>query len=605
MKSLGISTTRDTTGGYIYVHVPCAVLRLRDGFGTMSAMSLEDATHHVTTTNPTFEVATADIRGDTYSVFKNTPPHVRALLHASREAQGNGAAEYLVYQDERWTFDEFCHETNRMAHVLTENLGVKKGDPVAVALRNYPEMLTLTLAIASIGAVTVFVNAWWTTEELEYALKDSAPKIVFADGERISRLVPLVDDLALTLVGVRDGEPMTTLKYAALRDAMPDTSIPDVDIDTDDDFAIMYSSGTTGHPKGVVQTHRGAMNAVFTWLMQAVMAPLLDPPAPDAPAAPRPSILVVTPLFHVTATHPMFLLSLPAGAKLAMLYKWDAEQAVQVIRDEKITRFLGVPTQSADLLEAAARMNEPLATLDFVGSGGAKRPAAQVAELARSFPQANIATGWGMTETNANGIGMSGPDYLARPGSAGRLYPPIQQLKFLDDSGAEVPCGEIGEITVKSPCNMRCYLNKPDATADVLHNGWLRTGDLGMIDTNGYVTIVDRKKNIIIKGGENIACLDVEGALHRHPAVAEACAFSVPHERLGETVGAAVQTRPGMTVTDQELVAYLTDHIAKFKIPEHLWIQSTPLPRGATDKLDRRALRSSCLETLETLKEAT
>ncbi|MFT7596901.1 MAG: long-chain acyl-CoA synthetase [Paracoccaceae bacterium] len=565
------------------------------GWPKMSAMSLDQAVLHLTTTNPCFALENKEIRGVAFRVFQNVPPNVPAMMQASREPQGNGAADYLVYRDETWTYDEFLHETNRVAHVLQQNLNVVQGDRVAIAMRNCPELLILTMAISSLGAVVVFLNAWWTTQELDYALIDTAAKVVFADGARVERLKPLVNAHNLELIGVRDGEEITDLRYTALRNAMVNDSWPEVEIGPDDDFAIMYSSGTTSHPKGVVQTHRGAINAVFTWLMQAAMAPLLDPPADNAPPALRPAVLVVTPLFHVTATHPVFLLSLPAGAKLALMDKWDATKAVRIIRDEKITRFLGVPTQSADLLQAATEMNEPLETLDYLGSGGAKRPAAQVLELAKTFPKASIATGWGMTETNAVGIGLAGPEYLDRPGVAGRLHPPIQDLQFLDENGQPVPQGEVGEITVKSPCNMRCYLNKPEATAEALQDGWLRTGDLGYIDPDGYVTIVDRKKNIIIRGGENIACLDVEGALHRHPAVAEACAFSVPDDRLGEVVGAALQTRPGSQVDPQELLAFLGDHIAKFKLPERIWIQTDPLPRGATTKIDRREIRRACL----------
>lgn len=565
----------------------------------MNALTIDQAVHHVTTTNPTFMVGTADIRGVQYPVFENIPPHIRALMQTSREIQGDGAAEYIVYQDERWSYDEFCRETNKMAHVLQDELGVHQGDPVAIALRNCPEMVILTAAIASIGAVIVFVNAWWTTQELDYALKDSGAKTIFADAKRVERVLPLAKAADLRLVGVRDGEDLTNLRYSVLRDAMNDDSWPTVDIHTDDDFAVMYSSGTTGQPKGVVQTHRGALSSVFTWLMQAVMAPLLDPPEEGAPPAPRPAVLVVTPLFHVTASHSLFLLSMPAGAKFVMLPKWDAENAVNVIRDEEITRFMGVPTQSADLMTKAMQMNEPLPSLDFLGAGGAKRPAAQVSELADLFPNAKVATGWGMTETNANGIGMSGADYVARPGSAGKLYPPIQQLKFLDDDGQEVATGVLGEITVKSVCNMRCYLNKPEETNEIFQDGWLRSGDLGMIDKDGFVTIVDRKKNIIIRGGENIACLDVEGAIHHHPAVAEACAFSVPDDRLGEIVGASIQLKPDMTLTADDLRKSLGDHIAHFKIPQHIWFQGDPLPRVATDKIDRRAARAICLATLE------
>ncbi|MFT4960435.1 MAG: long-chain acyl-CoA synthetase [Paracoccaceae bacterium] len=569
----------------------------------MNALTLDQAVHHVTTTNPVFKVGTADIRDVQYPVFENIPPHIRALMQASREAQGNGAAEYIVFEGERYTYDEFCSETNRLAHALQVNLGVRQGDPVAIAMRNCPELVILTAAIASIGAVIVFVNAWWTTQELDYALKDSQAKTIFADGKRVERLLSLVKGTDLNLIGVRDGEALTDLRYCTLRDAMADDSWPTVDIHTDDDFAIMYSSGTTGHPKGVVQTYRGALSSVFTWLMQAVLAPLMDPPDKSAPPAPRPAVLVATPLFHVTASHSLFLLSIPAGAKFVMLPKWSAENAVNVIRDEKITRFMGVPTQSADLMVMAKQMNETLPTLDFLGAGGAKRPAAQVSELAELFPNAKIATGWGMTETNANGFGMSGADYVARPGSAGKLYPPIQQLKFLDDDGHEVATNVLGEITVKSVCNMRCYLNKPDETDEVFQEGWMRSGDLGMIDGDGFITIVDRKKNIIIRGGENIACLDVEGAIHHHPAVAEACAFSVPDDRLGEIVGALIQIKPGMSLTTEDLRIFLSDHIAHFKIPQHIWFQTAPLPRVATDKIDRRFARENCLATLKTQKD--
>lgn len=562
----------------------------------MTGITPEEATAHILATNPTFAVAPTVIRGVTYKAFQNVPPTVPSLMAAGMAQHDNGASDYLLYEGERWTYGAFCAEVRRMSHVLHDHFNVRKGDRVAIAMRNYPELMALVLAISSTGATVVFVNAWWTTEELEYALRDSGAKLVFADGPRIERLLPLVADLSLTLIGVRDGEGMVEHGYAALQSGAAETAL-NIAIDTDDDFAVMYSSGTTGHPKGVVQTHRSAVSAVFSWLMQAVIAPLVTPPEADAPTPLRPSALVVTPLFHVTATHPLFLLSLVAGARITLMRKWDAAEAVRLIKAENITRFLGVPTQSAELMHAAQVAGETLTTLDYLGSGGAKRPGAQVAQLAKTFPNAGIATGWGMTETNALGIGMIGDDYVKRPESAGKLHPPVQELRLLDDAGNDVPLGELGEITVKSPANMRCYLNKPEATAETMKDGWLRTGDLAVMDAEGYITILDRKKNIIIRGGENIACLDVEGALHRLPDVIEACAFSVPDERLGETVGACVQLRGGASLSHEKLIAALEGHIAKFKTPTHLWTQTTPLMRGATDKLDRRGLRAACLAT--------
>ncbi|WP_276153162.1 MULTISPECIES: class I adenylate-forming enzyme family protein [unclassified Sulfitobacter] len=562
-------------------------------------MTPEEAVRHVIETDPTFAVDTVDVRGVTVKSFRNIPPTVPGLMAAGWARHGDGKFEYIAYEDESYTYADYTGSVNRLAHAMQDSLGLGKGDRVAIAMRNYPELLKLILAISSIGGVVVFVNAWWTTEELEYALTDSAAKVVFADGPRMERLKPLKEKLDLTLIGVRDAEGQTKHDLTGLRDGAASDQAPKVAIDTDDDFAVMYSSGTTGDPKGVVQTHRGAVNAVFSWLMQSVLAPLIDPPTPDAAEPPRPSALVVTPLFHVTATHPLFLLSLPAGAKITLMHKWDAQEAVRLIRDNDITRFLGVPTQSAELMEAAKEMGETLPSMDYLGSGGAKRPAAQVAQLAKAFPNADVATGWGMTETNALGIGMIGDDYRARPDSAGKLHPPVQELRMLDDHGKDVPNGTIGEIAVKGPHIMRCYLNQPEATAKTLVNGWLRTGDLGVLDDEGFVTILDRKKNIIIRGGENIACLDVEGALHRHPDVLEAVAFSVPDERLGEVVGAALQMRAGTTITCTDLAAFLDGHLAKFKIPVHLWVQHEVLTRGATDKIHRRAIRTSCLDNRE------
>lgn len=566
---------------------------------SMCAMTPEAAVAHVVATNPTFAVAPTVVRGVTFKAFQNVPPTVPALMAAGIAQHGDGSADYLLYEGERWTYGDFCAEVRRVAQVLHNTFGIGKGDRVAIAMRNYPELLTLVLAISSTGATVVFVNAWWTTEELDYALRDSEAKLVFADGPRIERLMPLMDDLSLTLVGVRDGEGMVAQSYTALQTAASEHPL-DIQIDTDDDFAVMYSSGTTGHPKGVVQTHRSAVSAVFSWLMQAVIAPLVTPPEEGAPDPLRPSALVVTPLFHVTATHPLFLLSLPAGAHITLMRKWDADEAVRLIKAEKITRFLGVPTQSAELMMASRAAGVTLDTLDYLGSGGAKRPGAQVAQLAESFPNAGIATGWGMTETNALGIGMIGEDYVKRPESAGKLHPPLQELRLLDDAGNDVALGELGEITVKSPANMRCYLNKPEATAETMQDGWLRTGDLAVMDAEGYVTILDRKKNIIIRGGENIACLDVEGALHRLPDVIEACAFSVPDDRLGEVVGASVQLRNGASLSKDEMATALEGHIAKFKTPQYLWTQHAPLMRGATDKIDRRGLRTACLDNLGT-----
>lgn len=556
---------------------------------TRPAMTQEEAVAHLIASDPRFELTEAEICGVSYRVFRNAPPNLRAFLQSAAAGYGDDG-EVLVFQDERWSYSRFVAEVRQLANAMTDELGIRPGDRVALAMRNYSELPVLILAAASAGAIAVPMNGWWSEPEFAYALEDCGAKAVFADEGRYGRIAPSAARLGLPLVAVRGAAG--PLRYEALRDRAG-SAWPSCAIDPDDDFAILYSSGSTGRPKGVVLTHRSAISAVYSWLLWRELGPLVSGLA--APTQP-PSWLITTPLFHVTALQANFLLGLAAGAKLILLYKWDAEEAVRIIETERVTRISGVPTQSADLLEAACRLGAKLETLQQIGSGGAKRPAAQVGQLAQAFPGAVVSTGWGMTETNALGIMLAGDDYLAHPDAAGRPTPPLQEMRIVDATGREVPCGEVGELIVKSPANMRCYLNQPEATAEVLRDGWLHTGDLARMDENGLIYIVDRIKNIIIRGGENVATLEVEDALHQHPDVLEACVFPVPDERLGELVGAAVRLRPGSAVIDgRQLAEYLAGRLAHFKVPERIWLWTEPLPRGATGKLDRRALQQLCL----------
>jgi acyl-CoA synthetase (AMP-forming)/AMP-acid ligase II len=369
-----------------------------------------------------------------------------------------------------------------------------------------------------------------------------------------------------------------------------------VDIDPDDDFAVMYTSGSADHPKGVVMTHRGAISAIQSWIFGVRVADLMGwAPAPtiDADGKPyQPCTIVTTPFFHVSASHAGFLLALWIGMKVVLLYKWDPRRAVELVEQEKVSRFGCVPTMSAELIEAAAAMGRTMGSLRTIDSGGAKRPSAQLKEIAERVPHALPGTGFGMTETNGIGIGMRGAMYLDNPDAAGRLQPPLLEMKIVDDDDVEVLVGEVGELVLKGVNNMRCYLNQPEETAKALRDGWLYTGDLAKVDEHGMVTIVDRKKDMIIRGGENISCSEVQAALHHHPDVAEAAVFSIPDERLGEAVGCCVYLRSGAESSEHDLQEFLRSHIALHKIPKKIWFRDTPLPRGATEKADRLAIRA-------------
>ncbi|MEQ3745899.1 MAG: class I adenylate-forming enzyme family protein [Henriciella sp.] len=562
----------------------------------MTFATAAEAVQHIVTTEDMFALEETDIRGVSFRTFKNAPRHLGEILALTKEYDG---LEFLVFEDERYTYEQFREQTYRLSQALIHEAGLKKGDRVAIAMRNYPEYLMLMMAISAAGGVIVFLNSWWTTDEMEYGFTDSQAKLAFVDAPRSAAMQPFAEKMGIRRIMVRDASTEGTTAFSDLMAASPSSEAPAVEIHTDDDMAVMYTSGSTGHPKGVVQTHRGAISAVLSWLMGGRLAEVMgtapEPPLGDDGEPLQVCGLITTPMFHVSATHACFLVGLASGAKLVMMYKWNAMEAVDLIEREKATRFFGVPTMSADLMEAAANMGKALSTLRSMEAGGAKRPAAQVGKLAKAIPNAQPSTGFGMTETNALGIGIRGQDYIDRPGAAGRLYPPLQDMQIVDDNGHEVPNGTVGELIIKSAANMRCYLNKPEATASALKEGWLYTGDLATVDDEGIVTIVDRKKDMIIRGGENISCLEVDAAIHLHPAVAEAAVFSMPHERLGEVVGAGVALKPGADVSEVDLQSFLKEQLSSFKVPERIWFRTDPLPRGGTEKTDRRALRIECL----------
>ncbi len=562
------------------------------GSNGTDTLSRDEAISHLLESDPRFSVTQAVLNGVDHKVYANLDEHMPQFLQRVCEAYAE--QDFIIYEQERWTYGLFYQRAQQLATAMQAQFGIGAGDRVAIALRNYPEFPLLLMATTLSGAVCVPMNAWWTAEELAFGLRDCGAKLVFADGPRAQKIQGYATANNLALVGVRDAQtPECPLTLEQMLANPYSNSIDFISPKADDDFLILYSSGSTGKPKGVVLTHRGTLSAVRSWLMGRVMNPLIN--GASNPPPKTPSALVATPLFHVTALHPNFLMGMEIGAKISLLYKWDVNTAIELIQREHVTRFIGVPTQSAELMDAVKKRGLELDSLEQVGAGGAKRPAAQVALLAEVFPKAQITAGWGMTETNALGINIAGEDYLQAPESTGRPMPAVQEMKIVDDEGRELPLGEVGELIVKSPANMRCYLNQPEATADVLRDGWLYTGDLARVDEDGLYYIVDRKKNIIIRGGENISCLEVEGALHAHPAVVEACVFAIADERLGEVVGAAVHISTAIPVSDGELSDYLAQHIAPFKVPEKFWFFHQPLPRGATDKTDRRAIQAQCL----------
>lgn len=570
----------------------------QDGADTADAITPEKiaaAAANLLTTNPLFKVGEAEIRGNKYRVFENAPP---SLVGIFMHGAGHGDKDFLLYEEDTISFAETWARACRFANALKTELGIGQGDRVAIAMRNYPEWCIAYMGIIATGAVVVPLNAWWKTEELKYSLEDSQAKTVIVDARRLDYLKPIKQELGLTLILNREKADGADFSYEALLASSDAATPPVVDIQPDDDFCIIYTSGSTGNPKGVILTHRGAISTLLSWAFIASV--LKEARGGISLFGDDPGILLGIPLFHVTGSHSIFMLSYMVGRRIAVMYKWSPEAAIELVNKHQLTNFVGVPSQSFELIEAAGDKGMP-SMLD-IGSGGAKRPPEHVRKLKQKFKNANSSSGYGLSETNAIGCVISLSDYQERPDSTGRPVPPLTDIKVVDDLGATVDVGGVGEVWIRSPGNFRGYLNLPEETAKALTaDGWFKTGDLGRFDADGFLYIVDRIKDMIIRGGENISCLEVENRAYEHPGVAEASVFSVPCETLGERVGLVVVAKTGEAVDPAALRAFLAEELAGFKVPERIWISPQPLPRLGTGKFDKRTVRTFALQHPPTL----
>jgi len=548
-------------------------------------MNWDEAIAAITAVGERFEIVDSEIRGVPVKVFKNTPPSLRAAFQIARTRADE---TFLVYEDEHYTFGEVMTAIDELAAGLVDDFDVRPGDRVAIAMRNYPEWIIAFAAVTSIGGIAVCLNAWWTAEETTYGLEDSGSKVLIADHERLQRAEAAIAKLELSAIGVRlpEGAAPAVTRYEDAR--VPNATLPEVDIQPSDDATILYTSGTTGHPKGAVSTHHAVLSALIAYSCRAAAISLTNPPKEKHPYP--TSFILCVPLFHVTGLVPVMLSCFVGGFKLVIMYKWDPERALEHIEKERITTFVGVPTMSWDLLESPNFERRDTSSLLSVGGGGAPAPPELVNRIDRGFAKGRPGMGYGMTETNAYGPQNSGDDLIRKPRSAGRAVP-ILQVKVADDSGREVARGEVGEIMFKGPNLIRGYWNKPEATAEAFIDGWLRSGDIGRMDEEGFVYVEDRAKDMVLRAGENIYCAEVEAAIYQHPGVYEAAVFGVPHERLGEEVAAAIVPKPGIDLDVEQLRAYLSEHIAGFKVPSIVEIKSDPLPRNAAGKFLKRELR--------------
>ncbi len=606
---------------------PAGTLIGRKPKPAMTTTTRQQAIRTLTAPGQLYELESVEVAGRRLSAFRNAPRSLRELF-----ADTVSDKTFIVYRDERLSFADAYASAARIAHLLTREYGVRKGDRVAISMRNYPEWMLAFTAVTSIGAIAVAMNALWQPDEVQYALNDCGAKVLFADRERLERLARCAALPDTRVIAVRPappgadaprmpGDPAPSgapsgAHAAALRDVaahskrldalhgvaelstlldtLSDVPMPPADVAPEDPATIFYTSGSTGHPKGVVASHGSILSALLSWELDAAAGAMVA--GVELPEPPyQPATLLGIPLFHVTGSHAVYLSCYRAQRKIVCMYKWDPEQAAALIERERISSFIGPAAITGDLVRVARTTGHDLSSLMVVGGGGAPRAPEQVRRIHASLGQAMPNTGWGMTETNAIGTGIGGPEYLARPASSGRCSA-VLELKIVGEDGAERSAGERGELLVRGTSLFSGYWRRPEINATLFEDGWFRTGDVAYLDDEGYLFIVDRIKDLIIRGGENVGCGQVEAALLMHPDVHEAAVYAVPDERLGEEVGATVH---GTVSMDPDAVrAFLLEHLARFEVPRYLRVSAAPLPRTASGKILKRQLRDEALAAL-------
>ncbi|HEX7885177.1 MAG TPA: class I adenylate-forming enzyme family protein [Phenylobacterium sp.] len=570
------------------------------------AVSIQEAHAVLAQPGQLTEVGEETIRGVTMKVWKQLPPTLRTLAEM---AKTHGDKVFLVYEDERATYEAF-HRAVAAFAVELQARGVEKGDRVAVIMRNLPEWVVAFYAAASVGAIVTPLNAWWTGPELEYGLTDSGTKVAIMDAERYARMAEHIancPDLKQIYVSRATDEiahPYVTKLESVLGGTndwanLPDQPIPPVEIATDDDATIFYTSGTTGRPKGTLATHRAVncnIMAVVAMTVRGFLRRGETPPEPD-PTQPQRAGLLSVPFFHVTGCLAVLNATVFTGAKLVLMHKWDPIRAFELIEREKVTSAGGVPTIAWQLLEHPARANYDLSSLEMVSYGGAPSAPELMRRLTEVFPKSQSGQGRGMTETSATVTSHGGEDYQNRPDSCGPAAA-VAELQIRDpaDGKTVLPVGAVGELWSKGPMNARLYWNKPEPTAQTFVDGWVRTGDLARLDEEGFCFIIDRAKDMLIRGGENIYCVEVENVLYDHPAVMDAAVVAKPHRTLGEEPAAVVTLKPGAEATEAELRAHVAERLAAFKVPVVVKFWQETLPRNANGKIMKSELKKLFIE---------
>ena len=574
-----------------------AAAALPDGW---PVISIAQANAALAASDTPLKLADGVVGGVPMKIYVDAPPTIRTILELAEPQFG--ARDYLVYEDERVTFAAFTRAVEHFAKALRETYGVEKGDRVAVIMRNFPQWPVPFFAALSLGAIATPMNSWWTGDELEYGLQDSGAKVAVVDPQILARIQDHLGNLPAleNIIVARASGDLPGDNVRAMEDLIgPATSwaglekigLPAAELEPDDDATIMYTSGTTGRPKGALASHRAIISNMLNSLtcqMRMLLRRGEAPPEPDPDE--QNATLLAIPFFHATGAFAVLIPSMLQGNKIVSMYKWDAGEALPIIERESINNVGGVPAIAWQLLEHPERDNYDLSSIKAVSYGGAPSAPELVTTIKKRFPEAAPGNGWGMTETCATSSVNLGEDYVNRPDSAG-APPGAVEYKIVSPDGNVLPAGEVGELWCKGPMNCKAYWNKPEASAETFVDGWVVTGDLARLDDEGFLYLVDRAKDMLIRGGENIYCIEVESALYDHPAVMDASVVGIPHKVLGQEVGAVVQLKPDMNASEDELRAHVRNQLAAFKVPVEIQFQDDPLPRNANGKILKPVLR--------------
>jgi long-chain acyl-CoA synthetase len=550
-----------------------------------------------------FEVTEGVIRGIPTKMWKLAPSDLQAVFRATAT---HADKDYLVFEDERFTYRDIHRLVDEMIALL-RHYGVDRGDRVVLAMRNYPEWVVTFWATLVMGAIIVPLNAWWTGPELEYGVIDSGAKIAVVDRERLSRLADHVDQIEhengelqfITVRVAKEEIPANLADHVIRFEARPelgDQTPSDPPIEPDDDAAIFYTSGTTGKPKGAILTHRNIVSCLMNSLFSAARRNRManSPHEPTSPKYPTAALLSV-PLFHATGSFATLIPNSVVGGKIVLMYRWNPERALELIERERVTSFGGVPTMVWQVINSPDLATRDTSSVAAISYGGAPAAPELVRKIRQHFPTSTPTNGYGMTETSAIASLNVGDDYVRKPDSAGPPMP-VVEARVVDERGEARGVGETGELWLKGPTVIRGYWNRPDATAATFTDGWLHTGDLAYLDDEGFIFIVDRAKDMLIRGGENVYSVEIEAALFEHPDVLDACVVGIPDMVLGEEVAAIIQLRPGANLDEDEVRHHVAERLAAFKVPRYVLFRDEPLPRNAAGKLLKRQIKDAVIE---------